>query len=47
MVLARQVYRIGSRGKMDDADVQIIFDAADEIKRLVQVIETYSAQYER
>lgn len=46
-VLARQVRRIASRGKMDDADVQIIFDAADEINRLTDVIKTYSDQYER
>lgn len=47
LVLSRQVHRIASRGKMDDADVQIIHDAADEIVRLVQVVKTYSAQYER
>lgn len=45
--LVRQVRKIASRGHMDDADVQIIFDAADEIDRLWDVIQTYSNQYER
>lgn len=26
--------KIASRGRMDDADVQVVFDAADEIERL-------------
>jgi hypothetical protein len=29
-----QLRAIASRGRMDDADVQVIFDAADEIERL-------------
>jgi uncharacterized coiled-coil DUF342 family protein len=32
--IVAQLRKIASRGRMDDADVQIIFDAADEIDRL-------------
>lgn len=31
-----QVRKIASRGRMDDMDVQVIFDAADEIERLLR-----------
>jgi hypothetical protein len=29
-----QIRKIASRGRMDDTDVQVVFDAADEIERL-------------
>lgn len=32
--IVKQLRTIASRGRIDDADVQIIFDAADEIERL-------------
>lgn len=39
--LVKDVRRIASRGRMDDADVQVIFDLADECDRLWEVICTY------
>lgn len=44
--IVRQVRTIASRGRMDDQDVQVVFDAADEIERLIEVVQTYSDQYE-
>ena len=32
--IVSQIRKIASRGRMDDADVQVVFDAADEIERL-------------
>lgn len=32
--------KIASRGRMDDADVQVVFDAADEIERLRAEVES-------
>ena len=32
--IVEQLRKIASRGRMDDADVQVVFDAADEIEQL-------------
>jgi hypothetical protein len=33
-IVVSQIRKIASLGRMDDADVQVVFDAADEIERL-------------
>lgn len=38
-LLAKQVRKIASRGRVDDADVQVLFDAADAIERLLDNVE--------
>lgn len=37
--IVKQLRTIASRGRMDDADVQVVFDAADEIERLREEAE--------
>jgi hypothetical protein len=48
--ITSQLRAIASRGRMDDADVQIVFDAADEIERLrreVNIVTTALSITER
>jgi uncharacterized protein YgbK (DUF1537 family) len=37
--LVEQVRKIASRGRVDDADVQILFDAAEAIEQLMDQVE--------
>ena len=45
--LAKQVREIASRGRMDDADVQVVFDAADAIEKLLDQVEYLRDEIDR